>query len=31
MTEEDMENVSGEREQECWFEEGGYIELSKTK
>ena len=27
-TEEDMENASGDRELECWFEEGGCIELS---
>ena len=26
MTEEDMENASGETEKECWFEEGGCIE-----
>ena len=30
-TEEDMENASGEGEQECWFEEGGCIELSKME
>ena len=26
-----MENASGEGEQECWFEEGGCIELSKME
>ena len=31
MTEEDMENASGERKQECWFEEGGCIESSKME
>ena len=30
-TEKDMENASGEGEQECWFEEGGCIELSKME
>ena len=30
MTKEDMENAS-EGEQECWFEEGGYIESSKME
>ena len=30
MTEEDMENASGEGEQECRFE-GGCIELSKME
>ena len=31
MTKEDMENASGEEEQECWFEEGGCIEWSKME
>ena len=26
-----MENASGEREQECWFEEGGCIESSEME
>ena len=26
-----MENASGEGEQECWFEEGGCIELSEME
>ena len=28
-TKEDMEDVSGEGEQECWFGEGGCHELSE--
>ena len=28
---DDMENASGEGEQECWFEEGGCIELSEME
>ena len=31
MTEEDMENASGEGQQECWFEEGGCIESSEME
>ena len=31
MTEEDMENASGEGEQVCWFEEGGCIESSEME
>ena len=31
MSEEDMENASGERQQECWFEEGGCIESSEME
>ena len=33
MTEEDMESTCtrGEGEQECWFEEGGCIELSEME
>ena len=31
MSEEDMENASGEGEQDCWFEEGGCIQLSKME
>ena len=31
MTEEDMENASGEGELECWFEEGGCIESSEME
>ena len=30
MTEEDVEDASGEGEQECWFGEGGCLELSET-
>ena len=30
-TEEDMENASGKGEQECWFEEGRYIESSEME
>ena len=26
-----MKNASGEGEQECWFEEGGYIESSEME
>ena len=28
MTKEDVENTSGEGQQECWFGEGGYLESS---
>ena len=31
MTKEDMEDASGEGEQECWFEEGGCLELSEME
>ena len=31
MTKEDMENASGEDEQECWFEEGECIESSEME
>ena len=31
MTEEDMENASGEGEQGCWFEEGGCKESSEME
>ena len=30
-TTEDMEDASGEGEQECWFGEGGCLELSKME
>ena len=30
-TKEDMENASGEGEQECWFREGWCLELSKME
>ena len=30
-TKEDMEDASGEGEQECWFEEGGCHELSEME
>ena len=29
MTKEDVEDTSGEGEQECWFGEGGWIESSE--
>ena len=29
MTKEDVEDASGEGEQECWVGEGGCLELSK--
>ena len=29
MTKEDVEDTNGEVEQECWFGEGGYLELSE--
>ena len=31
MTKEDVEDVSGEGEQKCWFGEGGSLELSKME
>ena len=31
MTKEDVEDASGEREQECWFGEGGCLESSKME
>ena len=31
MTKEDMEDASVEGEQECWFGEGGYLELSEME
>ena len=31
MTREDVEAASGEGEQECWFGEGGYHELSEME
>ena len=31
MTKEDVEDASGEREQECWFREKGCLELSKIE
>ena len=31
MIEEDIENASGEGEQECWFKERGCIELSEME
>ena len=31
MTKEDMEDTSGEGEQECWFGEGGCLESSKME
>ena len=31
MTEKEMENASGEGQQECWFEEGGCIESSEME
>ena len=29
MTKEDIEDTSGEGEQDCWFEEGGWLESSE--
>ena len=31
MTKEDVEDTSGEGEQECWFSEGGCLELSEME
>ena len=31
MTKEDVDDTSGEGEQECWFGEGGYLELSEME
>ena len=31
MTKEDMEDASGEGEQECWFGEGGCLESSEME
>ena len=31
MTKEDVENASVEGEQECWFGEGGCLELSEME
>ena len=31
MTKEDMEDTSGEIEQECWFGEGGCLESSEME
>ena len=31
MTKEDVEDKSGEGEQECWFGEGGCLELSEMR
>ena len=31
MTKEDVEDASGEEEQECWFGEGGCLESSKME
>ena len=31
MTNKDVKNASGEGEQECWFEKGGFIELNKME
>ena len=31
MTKEDIEDTSGEGEQECWFGEGGCLESSKME